>query len=54
MKSVDDARVSLKTEWLYEASKRPIVEFSESEPDDDMCGPTVEKTDGESSHADST
>ena len=42
MKSVDDARVSLKKEWLYETPKRPIVALSDSELDDDMCGPTHE------------
>ena len=36
MKSVDDARVSLKKEWLYETPKRPIVALSDSELDDDV------------------
>ena len=43
IKSVDEARVSLKKEWLYEAPKRPTVGESDSDTDDNATGPTVEK-----------
>ena len=43
IKSVDEARVSLKKEWLYEAPKRPTVGESDSDSDDNTSGPTVEK-----------
>ena len=43
IRSVGEARVSLKKEWLYEAPKRPTAGESDSDADDNMSGPTVEK-----------
>ena len=40
-KSIDDARVSLKKDWLYDMPKRPIVTNTELEQDDDSCGPSL-------------
>ena len=41
--SVDEARISLKKEWLRDTPERPAVEPSDSESEDDTSGPTVEK-----------
>ena len=39
-KSIDDARVSLKKEWLYDAPKRPTVRETDSDQEDDSDGPS--------------
>ena len=42
-KSVDEARVCLKKEWLREIPERPAVEEINSESEDNTSGPTIEK-----------
>ena len=43
IKSIHEARVSLKKDWLYETATRPMVGESDSDTDDNASGPTVEK-----------